>query len=106
MFDVKFTFSPKLSLMQYTGGRDESSFISFLNSKTGAQRIAGGLLNENVCTFFLLRKGEIMNIFLQAGRVAELDAIAAKFSDEVRQNLSIPPPSFTAHFAVKSCIAS
>jgi protein disulfide-isomerase-like protein len=48
----------------YSGGRTEDAFITFLNEKTGAQRVAGGSLNE------------------QAGRVAELDTLAAEFSDE------------------------
>jgi len=48
----------------YSAGRTEDAFISFINGKTGAQRVSGGSLND------------------QAGRVAELDVIAAVFSNE------------------------
>lgn len=51
----------------YSGGRTEPDFVSFINGKTGSQRLLGGALNE------------------QAGRVAALDALAKEFADESKR---------------------
>lgn len=46
----------------YESGRDEQSFVDFLNEKAGTNRVSGGGLNE------------------KAGTVPELDQVAAKFA--------------------------
>nr|VWO94164.1 Thioredoxin 1 (Trx-1) [Ganoderma boninense] len=58
--------------VDYDGARTEEAFVTYLNEKCGTHRAAGGLLNE------------------QAGRLAPLDALAAKFvaeSADARQSL-------------------
>lgn len=51
----------------YNGGRTEQDFVTFINEKTGSHRVVGGGLSDN------------------AGRTAELDAIAKEFVDESKR---------------------
>lgn len=51
----------------YNGGRTEADFISFINEKTGAKRVAGGGLND------------------EAGLVPELNDAAKAFADEAKR---------------------
>jgi protein disulfide-isomerase A6 len=55
----------------YNSGRDLEDFVKFINEKVGTQRLSSGLLNE------------------QAGRVAELDALAAKFEEADDKNAAL-----------------
>lgn len=48
----------------YESGRDEESFVEYLNEKAGTHRVAGGGLSD------------------EAGRVPELDQVAARFAEE------------------------
>ncbi|KAI1787964.1 protein disulfide isomerase [Ganoderma leucocontextum] len=50
--------------IDYDGPRTEEAFVTYLNEKCGTQRGVGGLLHE------------------KAGRLEQLDALAAKFFDE------------------------
>jgi protein disulfide-isomerase A6 len=52
----------------YSAGRAEDDFVSFINNKAGTQRVAGGRLSAD------------------AGRFAELDALAKDFADESRRD--------------------
>ncbi|KAF9933945.1 hypothetical protein FBU30_003889 [Linnemannia zychae] len=58
---IKF-FAADGTVEDYNGGRSEQDFIDFINQKTGTQRVAGGMLSP------------------EAGRIAELDILAEKFS--------------------------
>ena len=55
----------------YESGRDEQSFVDYLNEKAGTHRVAGGGLND------------------QAGRVPELDQVAAKFAEEPSHSVRV-----------------
>ncbi|TBU28011.1 protein disulfide isomerase [Dichomitus squalens] len=50
--------------IDYEGARTEEAFVEYLNEKCGAHRTVGGLLND------------------KAGRLEQLDALAAKFYEE------------------------
>jgi protein disulfide-isomerase A6 len=84
----------------YNGGRSEALLVEFLNEKCGAQRAVGGGLNAQVSTQYILQpsyfEGAMAGYldfityryayhafgslyFMQAGRVADLDAIAKQF---------------------------
>lgn len=54
----------------YTGGRDEKSFVEFLNTQAGTQRTEGGGLGKT------------------AGRVAELDAIVSSFTELTEEGVA------------------
>ena len=43
-----FSKENKESPLAYEGGRDEASFVAYLNEKCGTQRAVGGGLNEEV----------------------------------------------------------
>ncbi|KAG0062122.1 hypothetical protein BGZ89_010917 [Linnemannia elongata] len=58
---IKF-FAADGTVEDYNGGRSEQDFIDFINKKAGTQRVAGGSLSA------------------EAGRIAELDTLAEKFS--------------------------
>ncbi|THV07431.1 protein disulfide isomerase [Dendrothele bispora CBS 962.96] len=58
---IKFFSKDNKEGVAYESGRSEADFVAFLNEKCGTQRAAGGGLND------------------EAGRVAELDALASKF---------------------------
>ncbi|KAG0377646.1 hypothetical protein BGX24_005715 [Mortierella sp. AD032] len=58
---IKF-FAADGTVEDYNGGRSEQDFIDFINQKAGTQRVAGGSLSP------------------EAGRIAELDTLAEKFS--------------------------
>lgn len=53
----------------YESGRDEESFVEYLNEKAGTHRMPGGGLND------------------KAGRVPELDEVAAQFAEEPSQTV-------------------
>jgi len=57
----------------YESGRDEQSFVDFLNEKAGTSRLPGGGLNAD------------------AGTVPELDQVAAKFSSDPSQAVRLLP---------------
>ncbi|RPD60361.1 protein disulfide isomerase [Lentinus tigrinus ALCF2SS1-7] len=59
-----FPKGQKDSPVDYDGARTEEAFVEFLNEKCGTHRTAGGLLND------------------MAGRLEQLDALAAKFYEE------------------------
>ena len=50
--------------LDYDGARTEDAFVAYLNEKCGTHRTVGGLLND------------------KAGRLEQLDALAAKFYEE------------------------
>jgi len=58
-----FPKADKSGDVKYEGARDEPSFIAFLTEKAGAQRVQGG------------------GFVPSAGRIADLDELAAKFLD-------------------------
>ncbi|KAF9911228.1 hypothetical protein EC991_004452 [Linnemannia zychae] len=64
---IKF-FAADGTVEDYNGGRSEQDFIDFINQKAGTQRVAGGSLSA------------------EAGRIAELDVLAEKFSKASTQN--------------------
>ncbi|TFK85989.1 protein disulfide isomerase [Polyporus arcularius HHB13444] len=69
---IKFFPKGQTEPVDYDGERTEEAFVEFLNEKCGTHRTVGGLLND------------------QAGRLEQLDALAAKFFEEtaaVRQEL-------------------
>ncbi|KAF9387038.1 hypothetical protein CPB97_003035 [Podila verticillata] len=66
---IKF-FAADGSVENYEGGRSERDFVDFINKKVGTARDVGGLLNA------------------EAGRIAELDIIAAKFATGDKKALS------------------
>ncbi|KAG0031740.1 hypothetical protein BGZ81_000681 [Podila clonocystis] len=66
---IKF-FAADGSVSDYEGGRSEQDFVEFINKKVGTSRAVGGLLNA------------------EAGRIAELDIIAAKFATGDKKALS------------------
>ncbi|KAG0332592.1 hypothetical protein BG000_009893 [Podila horticola] len=66
---LKF-FAADGSVSDYEGGRSEQDFVEFINKKVGTARAVGGMLNA------------------EAGRIAELDIIAAKFTTGDKKALS------------------
>ena len=57
-------FLPTDAPVDYDGERTEEAFVEFLNEKCGTHRTVGGLLDD------------------KAGRLEQLDALAAKFFEE------------------------
>lgn len=64
----------------YTGGRTEADFVTFLNEKCGTNRAVGGGLDDNV-RFWSRLQVDGLHTCLQAGRLAEFDSLANKFLD-------------------------
>ncbi|KAJ3330761.1 hypothetical protein HDU76_004934 [Blyttiomyces sp. JEL0837] len=58
---IKFFPEGETTPVTYEGGRTEADFVAYLNDKCGTQRTVGGGLND------------------KAGKIADLDVIAAKF---------------------------
>jgi len=60
---IKFFAAGDKTPVSYEGAREASAFVEFMNEKAGAERTVSGALKEN------------------AGRVAAMDELAAKFKD-------------------------
>ena len=61
---IKFFPKGSAEPEEYDGARTEEAFVEFLNEKCGTHRTVGGLLDD------------------KAGRLEQLDALAAKFFEE------------------------
>jgi protein disulfide-isomerase A6 len=66
--------------VSYEQGRSETDFINFLNKHCGTHRAVGGGLNDLVGLLTSVDcLTSLIALFIQAGRVASLDSLAAQF---------------------------
>lgn len=75
---MKFFSKDNKAGIEYDEGRSEEDFVEYLNGKCGTHRVVGGGLSDKVSICNSEMKSKYSNIY-QAGRIAALDALAAKF---------------------------